>query len=111
MEQKINESKRRALHNADTAFTSSIYLAHSFPTQSMSRSPMARAIFPRGRVSRGQPVQSRTRRAPRPADRKARIAAAVHGALDQIVQRWHRPGGGSDGRSRRDHPQDRIRRD
>ena len=87
MEQKINELKRRALHNADAAYYVLDYLAHSFPTQlyepftdgegNLSSRPVFRE---------GQPVQSRDAVARRDQlIEKLASLPPVHGALDQIV--------------------------
>jgi hypothetical protein len=90
MEQKINELKHRALHNADAAYYVLDYLAHSFPVQlyepftdgegNLSSRPVYRE---------GQPVESREAVARR--DRLIEHLAGlppVPGALDQIVQRF-----------------------
>ncbi|WP_205216015.1 strawberry notch C-terminal domain-containing protein [Acidibrevibacterium fodinaquatile] len=90
MEQKINELKRRALHNADAAYYVLDYLAHGFPTQlfeiftDSEGNLLSRPVF-----RDGQPVQSReaVERRDRMIEHLAALPA-VQGALDQIVQRF-----------------------
>jgi hypothetical protein len=90
MEQKINELKRRALHNADAAYYVLDYLAHSFPVQLYEPFTDTEGNLSSRPVYRdGQPVESREAVARR--DRLIEHLASlppVPGALDQIVQRY-----------------------
>jgi hypothetical protein len=90
IEQKINELKRRALHNADAAYYVLDYLAHSFPVQLYEPFTDGEGNLSSRPVYRdGQPVESReaVRRRDELIEHLASLPP-VPGALDQIVQRF-----------------------
>ena len=91
MTRQINTFTTRAQHNGDLGYFVLDYLAHSFPTQlhevysDEDGNLHARPVFDQ----HGQPVQSREalERRERMIEHLAALPP-VHGALDQIVQRF-----------------------
>ena len=90
MKKQIKELTRRALHNVDAAYYVLDYLAHSFPTQLYEPFTDSEGNLSSRPVYRdGQPVQSREAVARRNGlIEKLASLPPVHGALDQIVQRF-----------------------